>query len=128
MTGVSAVLFAKDLRKVSEFYRRVFAANVVNEDDTHAVLYVAGFHLTIHAIPAPLAAGIAISSPPARREQGAIRLDYPVINMTAARQLAASLGGGIDEVPPPWAHSMPNFFLGFDPEGNVFGITLAENR
>jgi hypothetical protein len=33
------------------------------------------------------------------------------------------LGGDIDGHPPSWAERGANFFLGYDPEGNVFGVS-----
>lgn len=74
---VSAVLFAKDLRKVATFYTRVCAAKVRNED------------------------------------------------VAAARAVARSLGGEIDDRPPPYGGNDTRFHLGHDPEGNVFGAQSA---
>ena len=118
---VSAVLFAKRLGTVSEFYQAVFGARVSHSDAQHAVLEFDGFDLMLHQIPQHLAVAVAVTSPPERREQTAIRLDYPVADLGASRREAARLGGVIDEVPPPWAGTGTTFFLGHDPEGNVFG-------
>jgi predicted enzyme related to lactoylglutathione lyase len=115
------VLFAKRLGIVSEFYQAVFGARVSGGDAQHAVLDFGGFDLMIHQIPQHLAVAVAVTSPPERREQTAIRLDYPVSDLDRARREAARLGGVIDEVPPPWAGTNTSFFLGHDPEGNVFG-------
>jgi hypothetical protein len=84
---VSAVLFAKDLRKVSTFY--------------------------------------VISDPPRRRENGAVRLDFIVDDISRSRSDARSLGGVIDDQPPSWAGGDIRFYLGHDPDGNVFGTTIA---
>ena len=62
------------------------------------------------------------SSPPKRRVSGAIRLDYPVANIEKSRTAARSLGGDIDVAPPEWADRTANFFFGYDPEGNQFGV------
>jgi hypothetical protein len=29
----------------------------------------------------------------------------------------------VDDAPPEWAARDANFFLGYDPEGNVFGVS-----
>jgi hypothetical protein len=42
-----------------------------------------------------------------------------------SRALARSLGGEIDDRPPPWAGGDTSFHLGHDPEGNVFGAQSA---
>lgn len=120
--SASAVLFARDARRVARFYTAVFGAIPVSEDESRVALDLRGFRLVIHAIPAHLAKDVEIGDPPVRREMTAIRLDYPVDDLVMARHAAASLGGGIDDAPPPWAGPDSRFFLGFDPEGNVFGV------
>jgi predicted enzyme related to lactoylglutathione lyase len=121
--GVSAVLFAADAPRLARFYVAVFGASVRSEDPYHAALDVDGFRLTIHQIPAHFAKDITIGSPPLRREMTAIRLNYPVRDLVKSRMVAKQLGGQIDEAPPAWATQESRFFLGFDPEGNVFGVT-----
>jgi extradiol dioxygenase family protein len=123
--SVSAVLFAKDARRLTQFYSGVFGGRVLTEDDHYASLDVRGFRLVVHQIPAHYAKDIEIGVPPLRRELGAIRLDYPVDDLVGARSIAKQLGGQIDELPPGWAGADRHFFLGFDPEGNVFGVKVG---
>jgi predicted enzyme related to lactoylglutathione lyase len=123
MTNVSAVLFAKDARRVATFYFEVFGFAVRASDEHHSRLDCGGFELMIHQIPEDLAKDITVSNPPERRESGSIRLDYPVNNLANARRRAKQLGGRIDDEPPAWADGDMSFFLGFDPEGNVFGVS-----
>lgn len=120
MTEVSAVLFAKDARRVATFYYEVFGFKVHGSDKNHSVLECDSFEILIQQIPEDLAKDIVITNPPHRRESGAIRLDYPVRDIAQARRRAKQLGGRIDDEPPPWADGDPSYFLGFDPEGNVF--------
>jgi predicted enzyme related to lactoylglutathione lyase len=122
---VSALLFAKRLGVVAEFYQAVFGARISHSDASHAVLEFDGFNLMIHQLPAHLAVAVAVKSPPERREQSAIRLDYPVADLARSRSEAQRLGGTIDETPPPWATNDTMFFLGHDPEGNVFGAKVG---
>jgi predicted enzyme related to lactoylglutathione lyase len=122
---VSAVVFAKDLRKVAAFYTRVCSAEVKNEDAHHADLDCGGFQLIVHQIPEHYAKAMIISDPPRRREHGAVRLDFPIADVAASRAVARALGGEIDDRPPPWAGSDVSFRLGYDPEGNVFGAQPA---
>jgi predicted enzyme related to lactoylglutathione lyase len=118
---VSAVLFARHLAKVAEFYVEVFNARVTHSDAEHVALSFGGFDLLIHQIPKQFIDPTGLESPPTRRERTAIRLNFPVADMAHARREAARLGGVIDALPPPWAGSDTRFFLGHDPEGNVFG-------
>jgi hypothetical protein len=91
----------------------------------HALLDVNGFKLVIHQIPKHLLDPAPIPNPPERRERSAIRLNFPVADITYARREAQRLGGIIDELPPPWAGADTSFHLGHDPEGNVFGAVSA---
>ena len=124
--GVSAVLFVKDLTKVAAFYSQALGMRTTFADQDHAMLDCSGFGLIVHQIPNHLADDITIKAPPERRVWGAIRLDYPVRDIDESRKAAGSLGGGIDVVPPPWADPNANFFFGYDPEGNQFGVRQQE--
>jgi len=121
--SVRAVLFAKDLKRMTTFYSRALGMERRESGEHHAVLRQSGFELVVHQIPRHIADGIEIAEPPVRREGGAVRLDYPVENIASRRTVAKSLGGQIDESPPAWANRDTNFYLGFDPEGNVFGVS-----
>ena len=120
---IRAALFAKDLNRVAEFYSEALGMERGKWDECHAVLERSGFELIIHQVPAHIASGIQVQQPPIRREGGTVRLDYPVESLERSRVLANSFGGEIDTVPPPWAERDVNFFLGTDPEGNVFGVS-----
>jgi predicted enzyme related to lactoylglutathione lyase len=119
---VSAVLFVKDLRKVAAFYSAALEMRVVTSDEHHWLLNCAGFDLVVHQIPKHIADTIALERPPTPRVSGAVRLDYPVRSIAESRRTARSLGGKIDDKPPGWADPSAKFFLGYDPEGNQFGV------
>jgi predicted enzyme related to lactoylglutathione lyase len=121
---VSAVLFAKDLRSVADFYREVLGASVSHADSEHQILSCSGFRLVVHQIPSGLAQAVVVTAPPQRRERSALRLNFPVDDIENSRQSALRLGGQIDASPPPWSAGDESFFLGYDPEGNVIGVTL----
>jgi hypothetical protein len=119
---VSAVLFAKELPRVAEFYATALGLRVVARDEHHWRLDCRGFELIVHQIPSHIAAGIVIERPPNRRVSGTTRLDYPVTSIAQCRKKARPLGGDIDEKPPEWASRDANFYFGYDPEGNQFGV------
>lgn len=121
---VNAVLFAKSLDRLAPFYRQVLGARTLERSDNHESLECQGFHLLIQQIPHALAQAIEISTPPKRREQTAIRLDFPVADIELARATARRLGGHVDDSPPPWAGANAHIYLGYDPEGNVIGLRL----
>lgn len=122
---VSAVLFAKSMPRVASFYREVLGARSLDRGDVYESLECQGFHLLVHQIPAALADSIEIRTPPVRREQTAVRLDFPVQDIDRARECAGRLGGQVDDSPPPWAAGSTRIYLGFDPEGNVIGLMPA---
>ncbi|MEO8018258.1 MAG: VOC family protein [Pseudomonadota bacterium] len=127
-SSVSAVIFANHLRKVAAFYQGVFAIHSSRADRDHDVLVFPGFELTIHQIQQRLLTLESVDSPPERRERSAIRLDFPVTDLEQARREATRLGGVIDDLPPAWAGNDTHFFLGHDPEGNVFGVRVSRRR
>ena len=122
-SNVSAVLFAKDLKKVAAFYTQALGMTCGFSDEYHWALKGCGFDLIVHQIPKHIASEITIQQPPERRVWGAIRLDFPVQSIDDSRKIARSFGGEVDAAPPEWAESSANFFLGYDPEGNVIGVS-----
>lgn len=119
---VSAVLFVKDLRKVSAFYSGALRLTPTIGDEHHTRLRGRGFELIVHQIPSHIAEGTSIRHPPERRVWGALRLNFHVQSIDDSRKAARSLGGEIDDASPEWAEPNTRFFLGYDPEGNVFGV------
>jgi predicted enzyme related to lactoylglutathione lyase len=119
---VSAVLFAKDLRRTTDFYAKALCMTCTASDEYHSRLDCHGFDLVIQQIPSALLRRDSAELATARRDQAAMRLNFPLSNIEEARRSARALGGEIDTVPPPWAGTSANIFLGHDPEGNVFMV------
>jgi predicted enzyme related to lactoylglutathione lyase len=122
-SSVSATLFAKDLEKVAAFYAGALNLERTFSDAHHWVLSCRGFELVVHQIPKHVADGIIIRQPPERRASGSVRLNFPVHSIADSRRIAQSLGGQIDDTPPQSAGPNADFFLGYDPEGNVFKVS-----
>lgn len=123
---VSAALFVNDLQRVAAFYRGALDMTCTGSDEYHCALDSHGFTLIVHQIPQHMAAPTSIEPPPERRVWGAVRLDFPVRDLARSRQLAASLGGGIDDDMPKWADENTNLYLGYDPEGNQIGVSQQD--
>jgi predicted enzyme related to lactoylglutathione lyase len=115
-----ALVYAKDLARVSKFYEEVLQMRRVLDDADHHVLESPDLQLIVHAIPAHIAATIAIESPPEPREEAAIKLFFTVASFADASAVAASLGGMLYE--QEWAG--PGFKVrnGCDPEGNILQL------
>lgn len=119
MTLAGAMLFVKDLPRMAAFYSDVVGLRPIEE--TRLPDWVE-FHgeaaFSLHAIPAPIAAGISIESPPRPREQGGTKLTFTVADVEAT--LAVIDGMGLPLLKRPWGS-----IEAVDPEGNVFALRSA---
>jgi predicted enzyme related to lactoylglutathione lyase len=118
----SAVIFAKDVAVLAQFYREVAEMTEVNSDQDKVVLDEHGFQLVIHGIPEIIAESIAISTPPAVREETPIKICLPVMTIEAARSKAAKLGGQVAPKAQEWSARGFRACDAYDPEGNVFQV------
>lgn len=111
-----AMLFVKDLRRMTAFYRDVLGLRPVEETRLPDwVEFHGGTRFSLHAIPVAIAASIVMESPPRPREQGGVKLTFAVEDVEATLASIEALGlpllqrawGAVDAV---------------DPEGNVVGL------
>jgi predicted enzyme related to lactoylglutathione lyase len=117
----SAILYVKDLERMKHFYCEMLDADPSNRDwpDAWASFETGGAHFSLHAIPAEVAKGIEIESPPAIREQQALKLIFEVEDVELERARLESLGAQM--LRRPW-QKPGEACDGVDPEGNVFQI------
>lgn len=115
----AAVLYAKDLPKVGNFYANVAGLQVTHEESDHVVLESDTFQLVVVAIPGKHAASIHITEPPQRRENTAVKLVFPVASIAATRRLAQLHGGQLNTPSREWMFQDSRVCDGHDPEGNV---------
>lgn len=118
----SAVVFAKDVARLADFYRQVIGMAEVHRDQDHVVLDEAHFQLVLHGIPQAIAARIQLTEPPQVRENTALKLCLPVQSIELARQAAARWGGKIGAQSEEWEARGLRACDGHDPEGNVFQV------
>jgi predicted enzyme related to lactoylglutathione lyase len=123
--AAGAVVYAKDLARMSAFYEQVTGLPVTHFDAAYAVLESGAFQLVVHAIPAHIAASIKIADPPVRREDSAVKLVFLVPSIAKARALAPSLGGELNPPEREWQFGPYRVCDGHDTEGNV--IQLREH-
>jgi hypothetical protein len=114
-----AVLYAKEVAKLSAFYVETAGLAVTRTEADHTVLESPVFQLVLLAIPAKLAATIEVASPPVLRENTPIKLVFPVASLQAARAAAARLGGGLKPAEREWKFQTIRVCDGHDPEGNI---------
>lgn len=118
-----AVLYAKDLARMSRFYAQVAGMRVVEEEAAHVVLESACFQLVVVvATPAASANSIVIETPPKRREATPIKLIFSVASFDDARMVAHALGGDLNGPEHEWESRGARVCDGCDPEGNVIQL------
>ena len=117
-----AVVFAKDVVRVSRFYARVAGLEIVHEVADHVVLESEGYELVVVAIPAEVAARIVIETPPQRRENTALKLVFWVDDLAEARAAAREAGGDLNPPDREWNFQDTVACDGCDPEGNMIQL------
>ena len=114
-----AMLFVKDLPRMTVFYSDVLGLRPIEETRRHDWVEFHGrAPFSLHAIPATIAAGISIDSPPRAREQSASKLTFVVDDVEET--LASIEGMGLPLLRRPWGG-----VEAVDPEGNVFAVRAA---
>ena len=121
---IGAVLYAKDLPRLVDFYSAVASLQVATIAENFAVLVQQHSQLEIVQIPKRIAHSIAIDTPPVRREDVPIKLVFAVVDVIAARNSAAERGGAIKPANREWAFEGSKVCDGYDPEGNVFQLRV----
>jgi len=121
MPFVGVMLFAKDLPRLTAFYRDVVGLEPIEatRQPDWVEFHGDGARFSLHAIPPAIAAGISIESPPRAREQGAAKLAFRVRDVEAA--LASIQAMGLPLLRRPWGG-----VEAVDPEGNVFALQREE--
>jgi predicted enzyme related to lactoylglutathione lyase len=115
-----ALIYAKDLARLSAFYQQLLGMTVRHADDEYHVLDSPGTQLIVHAIPPVIAETFEITVPPVLREEAAIKLFFTVPSLASAGRRARALGGEVFE--EEWEG--PGFRVrnAHDPEGNILQL------
>jgi catechol 2,3-dioxygenase-like lactoylglutathione lyase family enzyme len=113
------VVFAKNKKRVSAFYRQTLGLSVIEEQPSHDLLQGPGIELVIHAIPRRIAVQITITKPPRVREDTPLKPAFVVKDLEAVRAAAAATGGHLKPLDAAWQIRGHTVLDGHDPEGNV---------
>jgi catechol 2,3-dioxygenase-like lactoylglutathione lyase family enzyme len=119
MKPTIAMIYARDIKLMTAFYRDVMQFAVVRELEDWVELDAGDFQIALHAIPSVIAANVAIATPPEPRSGTPIKLLFESTDLGALRARLGALGLELasrrrDGVSPP------DHVDGFDVEGNVF--------
>lgn len=114
----TAVLFAKDLQRMAEFYQEALGLRVIPgaSGPGWVELDAGGVRLALHAIPPRIARKIEITQPPRAREETPFKLLFEVDDLYAVRRRLVQFGATMFE---PKNSGVCD---GLDPEGNVFSL------
>ena len=115
-----AMIFVKDLERMTAFYTEVLGMKVIAETrlETWVEFESSGSRFSLHKIPADIASGIAIESPPVPRERSVAKLTFEVADVEGT--LARIEAMGLSLLSRSWGSVDAT-----DPEGNVFALQRA---
>jgi predicted enzyme related to lactoylglutathione lyase len=119
---IGAVLYAKDLGRLVEFYSSVAGIEPQASEEAFAVLGPEPSQFVIVRMPKRIAQIIHIVTPPEPREDTPIKLVFGVKDIAHARDRAAELGGAMKSVEREWEFKGVKVCDGHDPEGNIFQL------
>jgi len=115
----SLVVYAKDKRRVSAFYRQALGLVAIEDESTHDLLRGSGIELVIHAIPQEYASQISVANPPRVRDETPLKPVFLVESLEAVRLAAEATGGSLQPTHRAWQYNGAIVLDGCDPEGNV---------
>jgi predicted enzyme related to lactoylglutathione lyase len=127
MPHAAAVVYAKNLKRIAEFYEKVASLSLKRAADDHIVLVSESFQLVVVQIPTHLADSIEIEDPPVRRTRNPIKLVFFVEDIAAARDVAHAESGALNASDDEWLFEGSRVCDGHDPEGNVFQLRQIGN-
>jgi predicted enzyme related to lactoylglutathione lyase len=114
------VIFSVDVRRLASFYELVLDASATTESSGAIRLTTGSDEVLIHSIPKKVAAGISISTPPAPRENSALKPVFEVQSLSRTLQRVEENGGVVTSF---------TFRLGgitrhdiLDPDGNIIQL------
>jgi predicted enzyme related to lactoylglutathione lyase len=119
---VGAVLYAKDLDRLVEFYSSVAGIEPQTREKGFAILGSRPSQFVILRIPRRIADTIDIVTPPELREDTALKLVFGVEDIAHSRERAAALDGAMNAVEREWEFEGSKVCDGHDPEGNIFQL------
>ena len=114
-----AVLYAKNMDHVADFYSAVLGLETAGRDEEHVVLESPAFQLVVRQMPGHLASTIEIAVPPVRRADAAVKLVFFVSSIAGVRASARAQGGLLNGADKEWVFNGWKVCDGLDPEGNV---------
>jgi catechol 2,3-dioxygenase-like lactoylglutathione lyase family enzyme len=119
---LAAVLYAKNLDRLAEFYTTLGLVVDESERGDYTVLIGPQVELSIVQVPEPIASQIEITDPPQIRSRTPIKLVFFVASIDATLAATGRLGGRIGEGSKRWQFRGHAVQDAVDPEGNQYQL------
>lgn len=113
------VLFAKERKKVAQFYRQTLQLETIESDASHDLLRGRGIELVVHELAPRFARHIQIDTPPKPRDGTAFKPAFVVDDLARVATAARQTGGHLKALKSAWSIRGARVLDGWDPEGNV---------
>ena len=124
--SVGFVIFAKNKKLVSTFYRIALGLTLEKSDHDHDVLASDSYQIVIHAIAESVAKNIEIAVPPKPREETPIKPVFVVSDFEQLRRDIEKTGGFLKPTSQSWLIRGFIVLDGWDPEGNIVQFKKIE--
>lgn len=119
---MSLVVYAVDEQRLAGFYGDLLGLPVVETGEHFVVLASGDTELSVVRVPAEVSGLLPLTDPPQVREDTPLKACFAVRDLERARAVAAVGGGGLED--EEWGFRGLTRVDGWDPEGNVFQVTV----
>lgn len=120
------VIYAQDITRVAEFYKRTLSRPVVDQDAQFVVVGNTAVEVAIVQMPEALVAANPLATPPRVREETPLKPSFLVDDLDRVIAVAAATGGGTKSISAAWRWRGQLHLDGHDPEGNPVQFRARE--
>lgn len=120
--AVTLVIYAKDLKRLANFYESVLRLAREEEEDDFVLLGSKSVDLAIVQAPSTVSELISVQSPPQVRSETPIKPSFAVSDLESVRSAVEAAGGDLKPAAATWTWRGALHLDGWDPEGNVFQL------
>ena len=120
------VIYAQDLARVAEFYKRTLSRPVVEQDAGFVVVGDTALEVAIVQMPEALVEANPLATPLRLREETPLKPSFLVDDLDRVMAVAATTGGETKSITAAWRWRGQLHLDGHDPEGNPVQFRARE--